>query len=187
MWETHDSVKIRGHIWYRHSTGESGTAVNFLMTFFDFSFQEAVITLLDGNYKATSNSKPVDFINEPDIYHKKDRVVLPQKNTNNKRLYAYLCNSRCIDYSVVRYFVKKGLIYEDKSNHNIVFLGKDKKGIVRYAGLNLLKVRLPEVTKYTALSTLVYLMCFLFLKLLLTYSVLLLCISLTKTGTHTTT
>lgn len=135
MWEAHDSVKIRDHIWYRHSTGESGTAVNFLMTFFDFSFQEAVITLLDGNYKATSNSKPVDFINEPDIYHKKDRVVLPQKNTNNKRLYAYLCNSRCIDYSVVRYFVKKGFIYEDKSNHNIVFLGKDKKGIVRYAGL----------------------------------------------------
>lgn len=71
MWEAHDSVKIRGHIWYRHSTGESGTAVNFLMTFFDFSFQEAVITLLDGNYKATSNSKPVDFINKPDIYHKK--------------------------------------------------------------------------------------------------------------------
>lgn len=135
MWKSHDSVKIRGHVWYRHSTGEKGTAVNFLMTFFNFSFQDAVITLLDGHYKATRHTKPIDFINEPHIKHQKEKLFLPLKNDDCKRLYAYLCNARGIDYTVVKYFVKNDLIYEDKNNHNIVFVGKDKKGVVRYAGL----------------------------------------------------
>lgn len=137
MWEKHDSVKIRGHVWYRHSTGDKGTAVNFLMEFFDFTFQDAVITLLNGNYIASSKTKPEDMIQMklPIIKHKNTNIILPPKNNNNKRLYAYLCKYRCINNSIVEYFIRKGLIYEDKDNHNIVFIGKDKKGNVRYAGL----------------------------------------------------
>lgn len=127
MWAAHDSVKFRGHVWYRHSTGDKGTAVNFLMEFFGFSFQDAVITLLDGNYKATKKTRPMDFANEKSIIHKKDKVILPQRNQDNKRLYAYLCKARCVNINVVYYFIKKQLIYEDKNNHNIVFIGKDKK------------------------------------------------------------
>lgn len=137
MWAQHDSVKFRGHVWYQHSTGAKGTAVNFLMEFFDYSFQDAVITLLDGKYMATRNTRPEDMLGkQPDeTYHKKHKVILPPKNPNNKRLYAYLCTARCINPDVVTYFIRKQLIYEDKDNHNIVFIGKDKKGIIRYAGL----------------------------------------------------
>lgn len=137
MWERHDSVKIRGHVWYQHSTGAKGTAVNFLMEFFGFSFQDAVITLLGGNYIATRNTRPEDMLGkQPDEKrHKQHKVILPPKNPDNKRLYAYLCSARCINSDVVTYFVRKRLIYEDKDNHNIVFVGKDKKGIIRYAGL----------------------------------------------------
>lgn len=137
MWTAHDSVKIRVHVWYQHSTGAKGTAVNFLMEFFGYSFQDAVITLLDGKYSATRNTRPEDLLGkQPDERtHKKHKVIIPPKNQDNKRLYAYLCNSRCINPEVVKYFISKGLIYEDKDNHNIVFIGKDKKGITRYAGL----------------------------------------------------
>ncbi len=137
MWAKHDSVKFRGHVWYQHSTGAKGTAVDFLMEFFGYSFQDAVITLLDGKYIATRNTRPEDMIEkQPDEkHHKKHKVILPPKNTDNKRLYAYLCTARCIDPTVVNYFINKKLIYEDKDNHNIVTLGKDKNGIIRYAGL----------------------------------------------------
>lgn len=137
MWERHDSVKIRGHVWYQHSTGAKGTAVNFLMEFFGYSFQDAVITLLDGKYMATHNTRPEDMLGkQPDEkHHKNHKVLLPPKNSDNKRLYAYLCSFRCIHPDVVTYFIRKRLIYEDKDNHNIVFIGKDKKGIIRYAGL----------------------------------------------------
>lgn len=137
MWEAHDSVKFRGHVWYQHSTGAKGTAVDFLMEFFGFSFQDAVITLLDGKYIATRNTRPEDMVGkQPDEkHHKKHKVILPPKNPDNKHLYAYLCTSRGINPDVVTYFVHKKLIYEDKDNHNIVFVGKDKKNIIRYAGL----------------------------------------------------
>lgn len=137
MWATHDSVKFRGHVWYQHSTGAKGTAVDFLMEFFGYSFQDAVITLLDGKYFATRNTRPEDLLGkQPDeTTHKNHKVILPPKNSDNKRLYAYLCSSRCINPEVVKYFVNKRLIYEDRDNHNIVFVGKDKKGIIRYAGL----------------------------------------------------
>lgn len=137
MWEKHDSVKIRGHVWYRHSTGDKGTAVNFLMEFFKFSFQDAVITLLNGNYIASSQSRPEDIakMDLPVIRHKKSNIILPQRNSDNKRLYAYLCSTRCISYQIVEYFVRRNLIYEDKDNHNIVFIAKNKMGTVKYAGL----------------------------------------------------
>ncbi len=137
MWAKHDSVKFRGHVWYQHSTGAKGTAVDFLMEFFGFSFQDAVITLLDGKYIATRNTRSEDMVGkQPDEkHHKKHKVILPPKNPDNKRLYAYLCTSRGINSDVVTYFLHKKLIYEDKDNHNIVFVGKDKKNIIRYAGL----------------------------------------------------
>ncbi len=137
MWARHDSVKIRGHVWYQHSTGAKGTAVNFLMEFFGYTFQDAVITLLDGKYSATRNTRPEDLIGKQsdERKHKNHKVILPPKNTDNKRLYAYLCTARCIAPEVINYFIRKQLIYEDKNNHNIVIIGKDKKGIIRYVGL----------------------------------------------------
>lgn len=134
MWERHNSLKFRGHVWYQHSTGDKGTIVDLLTTFFNFTFQEAVITLLNGKYTATRNTTPLDLANTPLKHHTKSKIILPPKNDNNKRLYAYLCNYRKINPQVVAYFLKKKLIYEDKNNHNIIYIGKDKKGVIKYAG-----------------------------------------------------
>lgn len=137
LWKKHDSVKFRGHIFYQHSTGNKGTAVNFLMEFFGYSFQDAVIYLLDGKYIATRKTQAKDLMyNQPDEKkHKPQPVILPPKAPTNNRLFAYLCKTRGISHSIVYQFLQLGLIYEEALHHNIVFIGKDRKGIVRYAGL----------------------------------------------------
>lgn len=131
LWERHDSVKIRGHVWKQHSTGDGGTAIDFLCHFYDMHFTEAVITLLDGNYGCGTIQPPLPK-------HEKTidkTLILPPKNENNKRLYAYLCKARGIDFDVVTYFIRRKLIYESADHHNVVFLSKDKKRFTRYAAL----------------------------------------------------
>lgn len=137
MWAKHDSVKFRGHVFYRHSNPEQkGDAIQFLIEFFDFSFQEAVITLLDGKYMATRNTTALEAAAVPSKYHPKTKnIIAPQPFENNRRLYGYLCSYRKIDKTVVDYFIRRKLIFEECEHHNIVFLGKDKKGVIRYAGL----------------------------------------------------
>lgn len=135
LWIEHNSLKFRGHVWYQHSTGDKGTTVTLLINFFDYSFQDAVIYLLDGKYMATRNSTPSEISKIPVPYHQKAKIVLPQKHTDNKRLLGYLCKARGINISVVQYFIKCNMIYEEAEHHNIVFTGKDKKGVIKYAGL----------------------------------------------------
>jgi hypothetical protein len=49
-WEEHDSLKFRDFYFYQHSTGEKGTAIDFLCLFFNMSFQDAVSTLICKDY-----------------------------------------------------------------------------------------------------------------------------------------
>lgn len=49
-------------------------------------------------------------------------------------MYAYLCKTRKLSPEVVSYFHRDlKILYESKEHHNLVFLGKDKEGTVRYA------------------------------------------------------
>lgn len=128
MWAAHDSVKFREHIWYRHSTNEGGTAIDFLCHFYNMSFPDAVLTLLDG---------------EPIAYHRKEKtlerkvkqdkkLLSPQKNNTCSRCIAYLCKTRKIDYKVVDFFIKHKMIYESADYHNAVFIGYDKNHKIRH-------------------------------------------------------
>lgn len=122
MWEKHDSVKFRGHVWYRHSTNESGTAIDFVCTFYNLSFPDAVLTLLDG--------KPISYHRIEKTLEKKieqdKKIFLPPKNDNYSRCIAYLCKTRKINIDVLMYFIKAKLVYESSDHHNIVFVGYDK-------------------------------------------------------------
>lgn len=59
--------------------------------------------------------------------------VIPKRNDNMRRVYAYLINRRGIDRDVLYSFAHKGMIYESADYHNAVFVGFDKNGIVRHA------------------------------------------------------
>ena len=60
--------------------------------------------------------------------------VLPEKAKKYSNLYAYLLNTRGLSMEIVNYFVRDlGILYQDAEYKNIVFLAKDKDGIVKAA------------------------------------------------------
>lgn len=134
MWAKHDSVKIKGHVWYRFSSDDGGTAIDFLQEFYNLSFPDAVMTLLDCNPVSLTRHQENDLRK---INKKKpnNSLIVPGRNNDCNRAIAYLCKSRCLNYGVVLYFIKIGLIYETLNHHNIVFAGKDKYGTIRHCTL----------------------------------------------------
>lgn len=128
MWEANKSVKIRGHVFYDHNTGEKGTAINFLCCFYDMRFQDAVYTLLGDDYAGAELRR--DYTPVP---AKRKAFVLPKRNRNMQRVYAYLMQERCIDDEVITFFAHRRTLYESYGTHNAVFVGMDAKGKARAA------------------------------------------------------
>jgi hypothetical protein len=126
-WKEHDSVKIRDHVFYQHSNGEKGTAIDFMCLFFKMSFQDAVSTLICKEYDG------VDFVRAES--KPKERLVfrLPGKSRNMRRAYAYLMQERCIDSDIISFFVHNRSLYESCNTHNVVFVGYDSAGNAKAA------------------------------------------------------
>ncbi len=61
------------------------------------------------------------------------QMQLPDKNENNRRVYAYLTKTRGIDPEVVKAFLDSGRLYESADHHNCVFVTYDEKGVPAYA------------------------------------------------------
>ena len=59
--------------------------------------------------------------------------ALPPANRDMRRVYAYLMKHRHIDRDVITHFARAGLLYEDETYHNVVFVGKDETGTARHA------------------------------------------------------
>jgi len=128
MWAANHSVKFRGHIFYDHSTGDKGTAIDFLCTFFNMRFQDAVCTLNCRDYNGIEFERST-------LKKERERrpFVLPGKSRNMKRVYAYLMQERCIDSEVISFFVHNRSLYESANTHNAVFVGYDSTGKARAA------------------------------------------------------
>ncbi|MFI3326802.1 MAG: toprim domain-containing protein [Clostridia bacterium] len=124
--ESNHSITVRGNTWFDHATEKGGYSIDFVKKFYNLEFTEAVTELL-GNTNMAYRSyekqaeKPKEF--KP-----------PQKNLNNRKVFAYLTKHRCIDTSVLTFFIKEKLIYESKEfsrnklkeYNNAVFVGLDK-------------------------------------------------------------
>ena len=63
----------------------------------------------------------------------KPEFVLPKKNDNMRRTFAYLLMLRGIDRDIICEFARRGLIYESAEHHNAVFVECDKYGVPRHA------------------------------------------------------
>ena len=129
------SITIRGNEWYDHSAERGGYAIDFVKQFYGLSFPEAVTMLLGGEqgevYRPASQKKQ----------ETKKPFLLPNLNSDMRRVYAYLIKTRHIDRGVINHFVKAKLLYEScekskdgtKEYHNAVFVGLDENGIPRHA------------------------------------------------------
>ncbi len=118
-WKQHDSLTIRDNKWFRHSQSKGGFPVDFVMEFYGKSFPEAVAMLLGDTGYVPEKDEP--------------QFRLPPRSPTNDAAYRYLSEKRRIAPSLLNVFFKSGDIYEDASHRNVVFVGRDKNGIPRYA------------------------------------------------------
>ena len=118
-------VTIRGNLWYHQYEQVGGDAVDFVRRFYNKSYPEAMEYLLGESGGMLTVSPPVQKEEKP--------FVLPPKNDNMRRVFAYLLNRRGIDREVLYAFVHKGMIYESADYHNAVFVGFDSNGNPKHA------------------------------------------------------
>ena len=119
-------VTIRGNLWFHQYEQQGGDAIDFVRRFYNKSYPEAMEYLL-GSCSGT-------LMVSPPLQKKLPKpFVLPPKNDNMRRVYAYLINRRGIDRDVLYAFVHKGMIYESADYHNAVFVGFDTDGVPRHA------------------------------------------------------
>lgn len=118
-------VSIKGCEWFSQYELVGGGAVSFVQKFFGMSYPEAVQALLGRGAGTVIERTP----REPRENEKpKKPFEVPPKNSDMRRVYAYLLNERFIDRDVLNAFVKNGLIFEDADYHNVVFVGLNENG-----------------------------------------------------------
>jgi len=119
------SITIRGKCWYDHAEEKGGHALSFVRRYYDLTFHEAMQLLL-GEGEVVS---PAVALSKQE---KRKTFALPEAAGTVRRLYAYLLGQRCIDKAVLRCFLDRHLIFEDKPYHNAVFVGTDEEGVPRH-------------------------------------------------------
>jgi len=135
-----DSIRIyNDRTWNRFSEivvngRRGGNVIDFLKAFGNMTFPEAVKWSLERQgHLVQEHSQAARSAGNRAV--ERQPFILPEANKNNKRVFAYLIKMRKLSYATVDYFVQQGLVYESREHHNLVWLGKDKDGIVRYAGM----------------------------------------------------
>lgn len=138
-----DSIRIydRSH-WCRFSRwydkGENGgSQIDFLRVFAGMDVKEAVFWLLDfAGYRRQEDVRDIkNLVPAGEKEEKKKPFVLPEAAGSNAYLYRYLEQERGIARPVIDFFVKKGILYEAKNYHNIVFVGMDGNGVPKFASM----------------------------------------------------
>ena len=120
--------------WSGKGNRTGGSQIDFLMEFGGIdSVPEAIEYLLKFNGERIIPE--ANFRSDSRKERTASDFILPPKNDNYKRLYAYLIQTRGLSQEVVSDFVHRKLIYEDSVHHNIVYCGMDPEGNIRYAGL----------------------------------------------------
>lgn len=122
----HDSLKISNGKWFWWSRGFGGvSALDYLIKVREMKFTDAVQLLAGSGIEYETYSKQ----NEPP---REKRLELPARNRNCSRVICYL-KSRGLHEALIHECIRTGLIYESAKYHNAVFVGKDEKGIPKYA------------------------------------------------------
>lgn len=124
----HDSLKISNGAWHWFSQNIGGySALDYLIKVKGFSFQEAM-------HAVTGDSGLTVHYQKQEEKQKPQRVLLPNFVENPKRVRRYLVD-RGIHPHIIDYCISHGLLYEEAKFHNVVFLGYDPQGEVRYGAV----------------------------------------------------
>ena len=125
--KSHDSVIISNNLWHRFSTNQAGkTAVDYLIKVEKKTFLEAVNDVLNMNIKTY-------IVSKNGTNNDLKQIVIPEKADTNKDVIDYLKN-RGIDEDIIIECINKKLIYQENKTKNVVFVGYDNNGNIKYAG-----------------------------------------------------
>ena len=126
--KTHDSLKISNGFWNWCSVGIGGkNAVDYLEKVMGMKFPKSAQFVLDKMQIKTPIFK------EKQEKMNNVKIILPEKNDEYTIAKNYLKN-RGIDEEIIQKCIEKHLIYEEKFYHNVVFVGYDEMGNIKYAG-----------------------------------------------------
>jgi len=118
----HSGLVVSGNKWYNHTILKGGNTLDYLIEVEGISFKNAVEIL------SLQNLDAVQMDNKSNIRN----IVIPGRNTNDKRVIAYLVKTRGIKVEIILPLLKQGRIYEATGSHNCVFTGIDEYNMVRY-------------------------------------------------------
>lgn len=131
VWKEHDSLHIKDNgpgergQWFRFSENKGGDNIGLLREYMDMSFIDAVEALtgelIDRTYtpSRTYESKPVQ---------QTARELSLAEADNCRRVFAYLCKTRRLDYDMLSALVKKGTISQEEKTGNVLFKYYDDQG-----------------------------------------------------------
>ena len=131
----HDSVIIdtEKNCFWRNSrfakgfSGGAGSVIDFAIEFNGASDakkamrQIAVMYGIEGERESFVPYRKPIAAELPRKKREAGEVELPARDEDNRRVYAYLVKTRGIDQSVIRYFLGKKMLYQDKVHKNCVF------------------------------------------------------------------
>lgn len=112
----HSSLTFKNNLWYHHASQQGGNTVSFLTTFCNMTYEQAMMYLTE-NFDAGQQVYDCEFkdVDKP--------FEVPKRAADCKRMFAYLCKTRCIDSKVVSEFYHRRYIYQDIPYNNVVFAG----------------------------------------------------------------
>jgi len=113
---------VSGNKWYNHTLLRGGNTLDYLIEVEGMEFKKAVEVLLHGSIASL----------KPEKITRDGQVVVPERNTNDKRVMAYLIKTRSVNAKVIIPLLKEGRIYEAAGTHNAVFTGADDNNKIRY-------------------------------------------------------
>lgn len=133
VWKEHDSLHIKDNgpgergQWFRFSENKGGDNIGFLREYMDMSFIDAVEALTGEHIDRTYTPS---HTYQPKPVQQTARELSLAEADNCRRVFAYLCKTRGLDYDMLSALVKKGVISQEEKTGNVLFKYYDDQGKV---------------------------------------------------------
>lgn len=133
VWKDHDSLHIKDNgpgergAWFRFSEDKGGDNIGLLREYMDMSFIDAVEALTGEHIDRTYTPS---HTYEPKPVQQTARELSLAEADNCRRVFAYLCKTRGLDYDMLSALVKKGVISQEEKTGNVLFKYFDTDGKV---------------------------------------------------------
>ena len=133
VWKDHDSLHIKDNgpgergAWFRFSEDKGGDNIGFLREYMGMSFVDAVEALTGEHIDRTYTPSRT--------YEQKPKTVTARELSlaeadNCRRVFAYLCKTRGLDYDLVASLVRQGVVSQEEKTGNVLFKYYDDNGKV---------------------------------------------------------